>query len=205
MNAFLLLFIGAFCSIGYGRASVAGESAAKPRALIKKVLVLAWSKRYEQRSMYEKELAYRLNIKGYSATPSVRLLEGNESLPTREEVLDLLVSNGLDGVIVLVLKDVSQKEAYTQSTRYINDPYNPFYFNTFFQEYSMNYSMEYRIDRTVVIEARLFDLASEKLIFHTEEGMTNPESEEMLAGEITEKVSRSLRKSRLLEKSGGNK
>jgi hypothetical protein len=205
MKAFLLLFIGALCSIGYGRPSEAGESAATPRVLIKKVLVLAWSKRYEQRSMYEKELAYRLNIKGYSATPSVRLLEGNESLPTREEVLDLLVSNGLDGVIVLVLKDVSQKEAYTQSTRYINDPYNPFYFNSFFQEYSMNYSMEYRIDRTVVIEARLFDLASEKLIFHTEEGVTNPESEEMLAGEITEKVSRSLRKSRLLEKSGGNK
>ena len=205
MKTLLMLVIVISSTVDFTGALAFGRSSTAPKKQIRKVMVLAWSKRYDQRSMYEKELAYRLNVKGYSATPSVRLLEGHQSLPTREEVLDLLVSNELDGVIVLVLKDVSQKEAYTQSTRYINDPYNPFYFNTFFQEYPMDYSLEYRIDRTIVIEARLFDLASEKLIFQTEEGVTNPASEETLAGEITEKLSRAFRKSRLLQKSSGSK
>lgn len=171
----------------------------KPTAPLRKVMIVAYTKNYENRTMFEKELEYRLGVKGYSAVASVRIQEDTH-LPGREEILEMLTDNNLDGVAVMRLVDVSTEEGYSRSTRSMSDPFAPFYFHTYYQAYANIYSMDLIIDRQVVLELRLFETSSEKMIHRHQESMTNAESVETLAGTLTEKFSRDLKKSRLLQK-----
>lgn len=171
----------------------------KPTAPLRKVMIVAYTKNYENRTMFEKELEYRLGMKGYSAVSSVRIQEDTH-LPGREEILEMLAENNLDGVAVMRLIDISTEKGYSQSTRSMSDPFAPFYFQTYYQAYANIYSMDLIIDRQVVLELRLFETATEKMIYQLQEGIANAESAEEVAGTLTEKFSRSLKKSRLLLK-----
>jgi thiamine phosphate synthase YjbQ (UPF0047 family) len=62
------------------------------------------------------------------------------------------------------------------------------------------YQWTYQIEETVTIESNIYDAESEEIIFHTEASVTNAESNEALAGDITESLSRAIKRSKVLKR-----
>jgi hypothetical protein len=173
------------------------EEAGEP---LDRVLVVAMTNNYEVRSMWEKELTYRINSKGFNVLPSINLDEEYKKLYTVDELKELIKTHNLGGILAVRLKDIQRKEGYTQSTKYISQPYGGgVYMYNYLDPYSNVRGWQYQLDEKITIEGNLYDARTEKLIFDSETGMTNAESEEALAGEITESIAAALKKSKLLK------
>jgi len=176
----------------------------KESSLEDKVMILAITNQYDVRSMWEKELGYRLRTKGFNTITSVGVDEKYKKMYTLDELRELVKKYSLDGVITLKLHDIKQKESYTESDRYLSDKNvrgaNPYYMYNYLDPYMNVYHWQYKMDQTVIIEGNLYDAKTEKLLFQTETQMTNAESDEALAAEITESLSIALRQSKLLKR-----
>ncbi len=170
-------------------------------AKLDRVLIIAMANKYETRTMYEEELSYRLREKGYNMFSSIHVDESKKDLFTKEEVLALIKEKNIDGVITMRLKDISSKERYTTSDRYISDPYNSQnYFFNYIDTYYNVYSWSYQQEKTIVVEANLFDSKDKSLIFQVDATIKNEDSAEDRAGELTESIAKSLSSSKLLKK-----
>ncbi len=173
------------------------EKAEQP---LDRVLVIALTNSYDVRSMWEKELTYRLNSRGFNVIPSINLDKEYKKLYTVEELRALISVHKLDGILAARLKDIDRQESYTQSDRYISDPYSDnIYMYNYLDPYRNVRAWQYKLDKTVTIEANLYSAGSEKILFDSETSMTNAESDEALAGEITESIAVALKKSKLLK------
>jgi len=170
-------------------------------AKLDRVLIIGLAKQYNTRSMYEQELSYRLREKGYNMFSSVNIDKEKKDLYTKEEILQLIDEKNIDGVITMRLKDITSKERYSTSDRYISDQYQQHnYFFNYIDTYYGVYNWSYQAEQKVVVEANLFDANDKMLIFQVEATSTNAESDEARAGELTESFAKALSKSGLLKK-----
>lgn len=169
-------------------------------AKLDRILIIAMTKNYDARSMYEQELSYRLREKGYNTFSSINVDKEKMDLFTKEEILELISEKNIDGVITMRLKDMSSKERYTTSDRYISDMYNQHnYFFNYIDTYYNVYSWSYQAAKTVVLEANLFDASDKSLIFQIEATIKNAESQEEMAGEFTNSFAKAFMKSAFLK------
>jgi len=170
-------------------------------AKLDRVLIIAMTNQYETRSMYEQELSYKLREKGYNMFSSVNVDKSNKDLFTKEEILELIEEKNIGGVITMRLKDVSSKERYTKSDRYISDLYNQHnYFFNYIDTYYNVYSWSYQAEQTIVVEANLFDASSKSLIFQIDATIKNAETDEERAGELTKSFAKAFDNSDFLKK-----
>ncbi len=170
-------------------------------ASLDRILIIAMTNQYESRKMYEQELSYRLREKGYNMFSSINVDKEKKDLFTKEEILKLIDEKNIDGVITMRLKEITIKEKYGTSDRYISDMYNQHnYFFNYIDTYYNVYSWSYQPEQTVIVEASLFDASDKSLIYLVEATRKNSESEEELAGELTESFAKALEGSGLLKK-----
>ena len=168
------------------------------------ILIMAVTNKYETREMWEKELGYRLRTKGFNTITSVGIDESHKKLYTLDEIKALVEKLDIDGVITMKLQDIKQKEGYSGSDRYISEGavnrsgFNSGYMYNYLTPYMNVYQWTYQMEETIIIEGNLFEAKTAKMIFQTETQMTNAESDEALAGEITESLSIALRQSKLM-------
>jgi hypothetical protein len=166
-----------------------------------RVLIVGLSNNYETRSMYEKELSFRLREMGFNMFSSVNVDPQNRKLFTKEEIIELIEEKNIDGIITMRLKNIKSEEKYTKSDRYISDMYNWHnYFFNYIDTYYNVYSWSYQPKQTVVVEANLFDADSKRLIFQVDATISNVDSEEERAAELTQSFANSLNKSGFLKK-----
>ena len=192
--AILILVISNY-STSFAQKSKSKESKAK----LDRVLIVGMTNNYESRSMYEQELSYRLREKGYNMFSSVNVDKEREDLYTKEEILELIDKKHVNGVITMRLVDMTTKEKYTTSDRYISDNNQNYFFN-YIDTYYNVYSWSYQPQQRVVVEVNLFDASDKSLIFSTEITSQNAESPEERAGEISKKFAKALHKSGFLKK-----
>ena len=193
----ILIFIISSCST----VSVQKSKPNPSTASLDRVLIIAMTNQYEARSMYEQELSFRLREKGYNMFSSINVDKSNKDLFTKEEILELIDEKNIDGVITMQLKDITSKERYTTSDRYISDMYNQHnYFFNYIDTYYNVYSWSYQAEQTVVVEANLFDASDKSLIYIIDATIKNAESEEERAGDLTKSFAKALDKSGFLKK-----
>ncbi len=171
----------------------------KPEQLLSKMLVYVVAQKYETRVMWEKELAYRLSIKGFDVMTSIRIDETHKKLYTIDELRIIIKENDFDGVIAVKFLDLEKKTGYSGDDRYMSEPAGARYMFNYLNPNLNVYQWSYQVEKTVTIESNLYDTRTEEILYHTETSMTNAESDEALAGEITEAISRSIRKSKILK------
>ena len=192
--AILFLVISNY-STSFAQKSKSKES--KPK--LDRVLIVGMTNNYDSRSMYEQELSYRLREKGYNMFSSVNVDKERKDLYTKEEILELIDEKHVNGVITMRLVDMTTKEKYTTSDRYISDNNQNYFFN-YIDTYYNVYSWSYQPQQRVVVEVNLFDASDKSLIFSTEITSQNAESQEERAGEISKKFAKALHKSGFLKK-----
>lgn len=192
--AILFLVISNY-STSFAQKSKSKES--KPK--LDRVLIVGMTNNYESRSMYEQELSYRLREKGYNMFSSVNVDKERKDLYTKEEILELIDEKHVNGVITMRLVDMTTKEKYTTSDRYISDNNQNYFFN-YIDTYYNVYSWSYQPQQRVVVEVNLFDASDKSLLFSTEITSQNAESPEERAGEISKKFTKALHKSGFLKK-----
>jgi hypothetical protein len=203
LNRFLLPSIFLFILLSCSTVSVHKSKPNPSTAKLDRILIIAMTTNYESRSMYEQELSYRLREKGYNTFSSINVDKENKDLFTREEILELITEKNIDGVITMALKDISSKERYTQSDRYISDMNNRHnYFFNYIDSYYNVYSWSYQAEQTVVVEANLFDASDKTLIYQIEATKKNSQSQEELAGELTQSFTKALISSSFLKEKG---
>ena len=175
------------------------SKASKPK--LDRVLIIGMTNDYNARSMYEQELSYQLRDKGYNMFSSVNVDKDKKDLYTKEEILELIDKKNVNGVITMRLVDMTTKEKYTTSDRYISDMNNNHnYFFNYIDTYYNVYSWSYQPQQRVVVEVNLFDASDKSLIFKTDITSQNAESPEERAGEIAKKFAKALHKSGFLKK-----
>jgi hypothetical protein len=158
-----------------------------------RVLIIGLTNNHEARSMYEEELSYRLRDLGYHMFSSVNVDPNKKDLFTLDELIELVEEKDIDGVITMRLKEITSEEKYSTSDRYISDPLSmQNYFFNYANSYYNVYSWSYQPKQTVVVEANLFDAKNKKLIYQIEATITNVDSEEERAGELTKSFAKSL-------------
>lgn len=166
-----------------------------------RVLIIGLTSNYNSRSMYEKELSYRLREMGYNMFSSVNVDPEKKELFTLDEIVALVEEKNIDGVITIRLKDVKSKERYTTSDRYISDMYNWHnYFFNYVDTYYNVYSWSYQPQETVTVEANLFDAKGRELIFQVDGSIKNAASEEERAAALTQSFANAFQSSGFLKK-----
>lgn len=166
-----------------------------------RVLIIGLTNNYESRSMYEQELSYRMREMGYHMFSSINVDKSKKELFTKDELFELIDEKNLDGVITMRLKEIKSEEKYTKSDRYISDMSNMHnYFFNYVDTYYNVYSWSYQPKQTVVVEANLFDAKEKKLIYQIDATISNVDSEEERAGELTQGFANSFHKSGFLKK-----
>lgn len=195
LRSIVILIVISSCSTVSNQATKPNPSTAK----LDRVLIIAMSKQYETRSMYEQELSYKLREMGYSIFSSVNVDKSKKDLYTREELLELIKEKNIGGVIALRLKDISSKERYTKSTRFMADSQHNYFFN-YIDSYYGVYNWSYQQEKTVVVETSLFDADDKTMIYQIDSTIKNAETDEERADELTKSIAKSLGKSGLLKK-----
>jgi hypothetical protein len=153
--------------------------------------------------MYEKELSYRLRELGYQMFSSINIDPAKKELFTLDEIIALIDEKDIDGVITMRLKEITSEEKYSTSDRYISDPYSmQNYFFNYVNSYYNVYSWSYQPKQTVVVETNLFDAKSRKLIYQIDATITNVDSEEERAGQLTKSFAKSLKSTGFLKPKG---
>ncbi len=195
LRSIIFLIVISSCSTVSNQATKPNPSTAK----LDRVLIIALTNQYDTRSMYEKELSYKLREMGYHMFSSVNVDKSNKDLFTKEEILELIKEKNIGGVVTMSLKDVSSKERYTQSTRFMADSQHNYFFN-YIDSYYGVYNWSYQQEKTVVVETTLFDADDKTMIFQIDSTIKNAESDEERADALTKSIAKSLSKSGLLKK-----
>lgn len=195
LRSIIILIVVSSCSTVSNQATKSNTSTAQ----LDRVLIIAMSKQYETRKMYEQELSYKLREMGYNMFSSVNVDKSKKNLYTRDEILELIKEKNIGGVVTIRLKDLSSKERYTQSTRFMADSQHNYFFN-YIDSYYGVYNWSYQQEKTVVVETILFDADDKTMVFQIDSTIKNAESDEERADELTKSIAKNLSKSKLLKK-----
>ena len=138
------------------------------------ILVLAISDDLIKRSNVENAVVKKFteyNIKSAASTnvldySSLEVNKGKLDTNKIEEIKKKLQSLGYDGVIVISLLDVKQKTEYVPGQSYYGSYYHAGFYNYWYGTYSVVNSPGYYVNKTsVYLETRLFDPATEDLLW----------------------------------------
>jgi hypothetical protein len=167
----------------------------------KKVLVIAMFKNLTVRRLVEDEFRNHLKYRGTDAAVGYDVFPGSE-LPTKETVAEQVRAKGFDALLLTRLVDTrTETRTVPGSASYAPAPYSPYgvpmrgYYGA---GYTTVYSPTYQVeDRFATVESRLYDVATEKLIWTATGDTWLSEGEQKLAKTYVEVMMESLRKQKL--------
>jgi hypothetical protein len=124
----------------------------------------------------------------------------------KHEIAQNLKSNGFDGVLTFALISAEEKTSYVPGSSYTYAPYSYGYYGSYWgyhgyyapQVYTPGY---YTSSDIYTVEACLYDVETEKLVWAARSETTNPSSLDAFANEYTETVVYQLMKDQMLKTS----
>ncbi len=188
--------------------STSWKSDQKPDKKIEKLLIVGLTKNHQNRSLVEEELSFTLAIEGdYHALASMKHLPTSKSIPVKEDLLPLIDSARIDGVLTLELKDIKEGTKFESTSRvYSYSPDHPDFYE-YLRSYRNEYVPGYTVGNTIlVIESNLYEVIKEeqrgRLIFSAVSETFNPTDDQLEAavGDFVESLYKALKKSGFLQK-----
>jgi hypothetical protein len=147
-----------------------------------KVFVMVLSQNSDANYFVESQMAKTLITKGY------KVVKSNDLYPpkfspikdfTKEQLAESIAKTGCDAILMLSLLDSKIEESYNPGTAYTPMRYGYYgsyygYYNHYYpQVYSPGY---YSVDKTYYLEANLFDLKADRLLWSIQSEASNPKS-----------------------------
>lgn len=167
------------------------------------ILVVGIAKDSNNRSLWENVMAdhLRQNGVGNVVTATSGFPSGQEI--NRQDIIDYVNKNNLDGVLVTRLVDTKKESVYypPSGSFYSSGRYG--YYSSFPSYYRHAYAVDYaagqRVDNIVVVlETTLFESATQELIFGMSSETFNPNSVNQLSEEVGRKIIQKLKKDQLI-------
>ncbi|MEH0154563.1 hypothetical protein V6R21_10495 [Limibacter armeniacum] len=170
------------------------------------VFVAALTENMGIRQRVENEIAYQIQKEGGAAGPSAELfppkLDGH--MPQDKNViLEKVRAAGFDSILTVALVDSKNETRYVPGAA----GYAPMgmygYYGTFGGYYGYRYPYAYSPgyytqDKVYFMEANLYDVATEQLVWSAQSEFYNPSDLESFANDFADRVSNSLRWDRLI-------
>ena len=185
------------------------------------ILVVARTTNQEVRAAFERQITDKLLERGYNATPSYTkfpTLRPNEKLTDerKEEIKNLLQSEGFNGVVLSILKDYKERTqtigegAHEASVNYGYTDWPTYVGYGFYTYYAhpLSYSTEYvevaaaevtLTSKLYVLETVAYDLdqpEKKQLVALINAGVENPETMKELAHNYADAIAKRLKKTK---------
>ncbi len=147
-----------------------------------KVFVMVLTQNSNTNYFVESQMAKTLITRGY------KVVKSNDLYPpkfspiqdfTKEQLTESITKTGCDAILMLTLLDSKVEESYNPGTVYTPMMYGHYgsyygYYNHYYpQVYSPGY---YSVDKTYYLEANLFDLKGDRLLWSIQSEASNPKS-----------------------------
>jgi hypothetical protein len=171
---------------------------------LKNILIIGVIKNDKKRRSFENEFAELITEKGRSGTASYTLLPDLEQSNTKQKVLDIVKKIGADGVMIVTTHGVSEQQWVTPpSLDYVGGAGIGYghgmygYYNT---SHSIIFNQGYTVTNTILrIDVKLFDVATEKVIWAGKTESDNPTSAEQVIKEFEKLVIRDMQSSGVIK------
>jgi len=163
------------------------------------VLLLHYGKDFENRKTIENEVAYWLRDKGYKVTPSIDVYN-NKILPSVELIKKTISTGDFDALLISRVQDVKQQDIHTDTqARYSSyDPYATTYYSWFNRQANMNTQGYSFREKAFIVETRLFDKETEKVVYSITTKTFDSESFDSVVEDFSKSIVKSIDKSKLL-------
>lgn len=159
-----------------------------------KVVVVGLSGQRAYGGNFEMQMVSELQEEGIEAVPSSTLLPAgfNPSESNREEMIQMLDEQGIDGVMIVSILDVDDESYYVPGETYYQPEY---YYNTFYDYYVRGYDQVYDpgyyVDaKEFFIETNIYDVVNgeDKLIYSAQSNTFNPNTLDNLTDSVSDKL-----------------
>ena len=176
----LIIFIVSGCGPSQKITGSWSDPEFKSQGPYTKAFVMVLSQNPEANYTIESQMAKKLISKGF------KVVKSNDIFPpkfspvqdfTKEMLTEAIRKTGCDAVLVLALLDSKTEEYYNPGTVYSPMGYGHYgsfygYYDHYYPEvYSPGY---YSVDKTFYLEANLYDLAQDKLLWSVQSEARNP-------------------------------
>lgn len=151
----------------------------------KKVFVMALTQNQSSKTIVEYDLASSLKELGYESVKSIDALAGSfreSTQPSKEDVLAKIRESNCDLILTASLLDSKTETRYVPGTSAYYAPYPTYGYYGGFGNYYGYYAPAiyspgyYTTDKTYYLEANLFDVDSEKILWSVQSASYNPGS-----------------------------
>jgi hypothetical protein len=158
------------------------DPGAKSMGPYSKIFVIVMAQNPDNNFYVEMQTARTLITRGF------KVVKSNDIFPpkfsaikdfTREELTQAIKKTGCDAVLSLAVLDSKKVETYNPGSAYY--PMNYSYFGNYYGYYNHYYPQVYTpgyysVDKTFYIEANLYDVATDKLLWSIQSEAKNPSS-----------------------------
>ncbi len=169
---------------------------------LKKILVIGIIKDDIKRRSFEQEFVSLITTAERSGVASYTVLPGLESADKKEEVLAAVEKTGADGVLFVTLQGVTkEKRDVPPSIDYV--PTIGFGYGMY-GYYGASHAAVYRpgytvTDTVVRLDTKLFNAATEKMIWAGKTESFNPKSSQIVASELAKLLMADMKKSGMVK------
>lgn len=163
-----------------------------------KVLVIGVGDNEGIRRRYEDEMVERLQARGVQAVSSARVLPAGQE-PNESSVRPVVEAGGYDGVLVTHMLGIKEDVQYQSGPTYVAGPH----YGGFYRYYPHVYGYVhepgyYTVNKTVVLETNVYDVASAKLVWSVQSETFEPNSVERVIDDLAKLVIEELASAELL-------
>jgi len=145
-----------------------------------KVFVMVLSENKTANYNIESQMAKILISKGFKVVKSNDIYPPSFSATqdfTKEQLATSIAKTGCDAILILALLDSKEVESYNPGTVYA--PVNYGYYGSYYGYYNHYYPQVYSpgyysVDKTFYLEANLYDLKADKLVWSIQSEARNP-------------------------------
>lgn len=167
------------------------------------ILVAGVAKDTNNRILWENVMADHLRQNGVSDVVTLAKAIPGTDQPIRQDVINYVNANDLEGVLVTRLVDVKKESVYYPPSGSFYSGGQYAYYSSFPTYYRHAYNVDYRagqrVDNTVVVlETTLYDSATQELIWSMSSETFSPTSVNQLAKEVGRKIIQKLKKDKLI-------
>ncbi len=168
-----------------------------------RVLVIGMADSYDNRTVFERELAREIGASGASATPSYTLMAVDAPID-RDSVVKLVDEGGFDAVLITrplkrgAAADVKTGPASTQAVRKDSDGMMPNLFRYDYEELNEPDIVTMQYD--IVIGSELFSAATKERVWSIEADVSDQASMGVLIIDASDVIAAQLRKDGLIPK-----
>lgn len=167
------------------------------------IAVLAITNNIENRNIVESKFVEKLIINGYGAVKGSSLLSPEIiKRKSKKEIAEILKTDSVDGVLVLILLDVKESERYVQgSSTYYPSPYYGSYYDYYYYNYNRTYTPGYYAKSTeVYLESNFYNIAEENLVSTMQTETVDPSNISDLAESFSKTIVKFMIENRMITK-----